>query len=495
MHDPQGEVLRALESGAATGDSGPLRRIDTHISYVFLGRGRAYKLKRAVRLPFVDFSTLEQRRAACEAELAIDRRFAPGLYLGVEPIVRAADGGLKIGAPGEALDWLVVMRRFEDGALFDELARAGRLTEAMVGEAAAAVAAFHAAAEPVLGAGHPRRYIDIVHGLRRAEADGAAAHGLKACSPVLHDALAAEAGRAALLVDRRRRAGKVRRGHGDLHLRNLCLHEGRSLAFDALEFDAALATADVLYDLAFLLMDLVHHGLRGHANHAMNRYFDAAGEDEAGLALLPFFMALRAGVRAAVATEAGEADEADGYRRLGLRLLEPVEPRLVAVGGLSGSGKSALARVLAPELGGPCGARLLRTDVIRKAGRPEDQPLGAEAYAAERRTEVYRALAERAGEALGAGVSALADATFRDPEARLAITLAAGGSRFDALWLEAPLEVRLARIGARSGDASDADARIAAAQAEPELEHGWSLIDASGAPDDVAAAARHVLGA
>jgi aminoglycoside phosphotransferase family enzyme/predicted kinase len=485
MSHDQAALVRALESGEALGESGPLRRIDTHLSHIFLGRERAYKLKRAVRMPFVDFTSLEARRRACEAELGINLALAPELYLGVEPVVRVG-GGFRVGGAGEPADWLVIMRRFKAGALFDEMARARTLTPARIGEAAEVVARFHEGAEAVPGAGGPEDYLAIVRGLRRTEADGAAAHGLSAGPDRLYAELEAAMGRSAALIEARRREGRVRRGHGDLHLRNICLFRDRATPFDALEFDPALASADVLYDLAFLLMDLRRRGLGLHANVAMNRYWDAAGEDEAGLALLAPFMALRAAVRTAVAMEAGDAVEAQAYRALGLRLLAPERPRLVAVGGLSGSGKSVVAARIAPDLPGPCGARLLRTDVIRKAGGP----VGPDAYAPERRAEVYETLAARAADALAAGCSVLADATFQDAEARAGI---ASGSPLDALWLEAPAEVRITRVAARTGDVSDADAAVAARQEEPWLEPPWTVIDASGPLDEVVDKARLAL--
>jgi aminoglycoside phosphotransferase family enzyme/predicted kinase len=491
----QREAAEALQSGRATGAGAPLRRIDTHISHVFLAPELAYKLKRAVRLPFLDFSTLELRRGACEAELEVNRRLAPQLYLGVEPVTRGSDGAVTVAGPGEPIDWVVVMRRFEDGALLEEMARAGTLTPALVGRAAEAIAGFHATAPPAPEFGKPEHYLAIIDGLGRTEADGAAAHGLPLPSRDLHAALEAEVRRVAPLIEQRRVAGKVRRGHGDLHLRNLCLFEGEPVAFDALEFDPALASADVLYDLAFLLMDLRRWGLGAHANLAMNRYWDAAGEDEAGLALLPVFMALRSAVRAAVAMEAGKADEAETYRALGQALLAPSGPRLVAIGGLSGTGKSAVAAVLAPELGGPCEARRLRTDVIRKAmaGVAPSRRLEDEAYAPQRRAEVYAVLASRAAEALAAGAAVIADATFQEEGARRAVVGAAGAAPLDALWLRAPLQVRLQRIGGRAGDPSDADAAVAAAQVEPVLEPAWIVVDACGTLGDVAARARQAL--
>jgi aminoglycoside phosphotransferase family enzyme/predicted kinase len=493
MNDDQSEAVRALQSGEATGDPGPLKRIDTHLSHVFLGADRAYKLKRALRMPFVDFSTLEKRRLACEAEIDANRRFAPELYLACAPLVRTA-GGLRLDAPGEAQEWLVVMRRFPDGALFDQLAQAGRLRVEDVGAAAEAVARAHAAAPPAAAGGRTQDYRRIVEGLRRTEAEGAARHGLTPGPDDLYAGIEAALAAAAPLVEARRAAGRVRRGHGDLHLRNLCLFQGRALAFDALEFDPALATSDVLYDLAFLLMDLRRRGLAAHANAAMNRYFDAAAEGAGGLALLPAFMALRAAVRCAVAMEAGDAAEAAGYRGLGLELLAPVGPRLVAIGGLSGSGKSAVARRIAPRLPGVCGARILRTDVLRKAaaGAAPDERLPEAAYSPARRLQVYRALAAEARRGLQARCSVLADATFQQAEARSAI--AAVAPAFRGLWLRAGLQVRLARVAGRSGDASDATAEVARAQAEPELEPGWTEVSAEGTLEDVATLAAGALG-
>jgi aminoglycoside phosphotransferase family enzyme/predicted kinase len=485
-HD-QTALLKAIESGGAVGEPGPLERIDTHLSHVFLGRDRVFKLKRAVRMPFVDFLALESRHMACDAELEINRRFAPDLYLGVEPIVAGAGSGFRLGGPGEAVDWVVVMRRFPPGALFDEMAKAGTLSADLVGEAAERIARFHAEADVVPGAGRPADYLAIVDNLRRTESDGATVHGLKPGSDLIYTEVAAAIRRAAPLIEGRRAEGKVRRGHGDLHLRNICLFEGRATPFDALEFDPALATSDVLYDLAFVLMDLVHRGLKPHANLAMNRYWDTAGESEEALALLALFMALRAAVRTAVAMEAGDPAEAEAYRVLGLTLLKLHPPRLVAIGGLSGSGKSAVARLIAPELGGVCGARLLRTDVIRKASGP----LAPDAYSDQARARVYDLMSARAARALAAGCSVLADATFQQAEGRAAI---ANSGDFRGVWLRASADVRIARVSGRNNDASDADARVAANQHEPEIEAGWTIVDAEGPLEEVAQKVRAALG-
>lgn len=283
----------------------------------------------------------------------------------------------------------------------------------------------------------------------------------------------------ALLITRRRSAGKVRRTHGDLHLRNICLFEGEVIAFDAIEFDECLATTDVLYDLAFLVMDLRHVGLKVHANAAVNRYWDESNEDEEALALLPFFMALRAAVRMSVALEAGEAEAAEDYLRLGMGLLETHARPVVAIGGLSGSGKSTLARALAPHMPGPAGARILRTDVLRKRllDVAATSYAGAQAYTSAAREETYRHLIQKGLEA-ESGASVILDATFQSAASRR-LALVAFGERLHRYWLCASRSTRLARVASRADDVSDADVAVAAKQHEPAiLEPGLRQLDA-----------------
>ncbi len=477
----QADLVEAFAHGAVAGAPGPIERIDTHLSHVFLTADKAFKLKRAVRLPFVDFSTCAQRRAACQAELEVNRRMGARLYLDACAVTRGQNGRFHIGGEGERVDWVVVMRRFDGAQQFDRLAQAGALSIALVERAARAIARMHARAPVTRLAGHAADYRHVIHELRETEAQGAARLGLAPGSARLCEALDGELVRIGALIERRRAAGKVRRGHGDLHLRNICVFEGEPMAFDALEFDERLATTDVLYDLAFMLMDLRAVGLNAHANAAMNAYWDEAGEDEAGLGLLGFFMALRAHVRMAVAIAGGDLCEAQSYRELGVTLLERRAPTLVALGGLSGVGKSAIGAALAARMDGPAGARLVRSDVLRKRalGLELAERAASEAYAPERRAETYRDLTTVAGEALAAGASVIADATFQSEEARTLIEEGARGAHFCAIWLEAPLSVRLARIAQRVGDASDADVAVARAQQEPAaLGASWRRVDA-----------------
>ncbi|MGH7126691.1 MAG: AAA family ATPase, partial [Stellaceae bacterium] len=309
-------------------------------------------------------------------------------------------------------------------------------------------------------------------------------------------------------LDRRRAVGKIRQCHGDLHLRNICLVDGKPTLFDPIEFSDDLATIDVLYDLAFLLMDLHHRGHDELGNGVLNRYLDRT-KDVGGLAALPLFLSLRAGIRAHVTAAAasrqthreetlGLAAEARAYLALATDALSPRAPRLVAIGGLSGTGKTSLAHALAPELGSIPGARIVRSDVLRKRSfgvSPETRLLAA-AYEPIVTQQVYRELNEEAGETLSAGYAVVADAVFLRPEERTAIEKVANGSgvRFSGLWLEAPPELLARRIERREKDASDAD--VSVMRRQTALDAGpitWHRVDASADLSRTVRQAREIL--
>ena len=283
------------------------------------------------------------------------------------------------------------------------------------------------------------------------------------------------------LLSLRERAGRVARCHGDLHLGNIVLLDGEPLLFDAIEFDPRIATGDVLYDLAFLLMDLIERGLTPAANIVLNRYLNETrrAEDLDALAALPLFLSLRAAIRAKVAAErrtqtgerAATEQSARDYFALAGKLLAPPPPMLVAVGGLSGSGKSLLARALAADIAPVPGAVVLRSDVERKAlfGIAETGRLPETAYSRDVTAQVYAALAGKARRVIAAGHSAIVDAVFADAGERTAIAQAAAGAAFHGLFLTADLATRLARVGGRRGDASDADAAVAREQERYDL--------------------------
>jgi predicted kinase len=287
--------------------------------------------------------------------------------------------------------------------------------------------------------------------------------------------------------------GFVRRCHGDLHLRNIVLQGGHPTPFDALEFDDTLATGDVYYDLAFLLMDLEYRGLRPLANRCLGRYAILTDDIE-GLAALPFYIALRAAIRARVAlltgrTSADALNECNAHLALALRYLRPAPPRLVAIGGLSGTGKSSVAYAISDGLEPGPGGVVLRSDVARKmmfAAR-ETERLPESAYAHAVTDDVYRSLLRQASRVIAAGYSALVDAVFAQPQQRDAIESVAAKHKvpFSGLWLQASLDARRRRISGRAADASDATVRVAEQQEGFELgEITWHRIDASGPLED-----------
>lgn len=479
--------------------------IDTHISRVVIGRDRAFKIKKPVAFSYLDFSTREKRATAAETEVAINRRTAPQIYLGTRRISRAKSGGLELDGAGETIETIVEMRSFDQADLFDQMAQRGALTDELMTRLAAKLVGFHRDAAPRFDAGGAEGLAQIL-----ALDEGAlAGSGLATPDRIaaFEHALREKLTSIAPLLDARRAAGKVRRCHGDLTLRNICLFAGEPTPFDAIEFDERLATIDVLYDLAFLLMDLTHRGLPDQANLVFNRYLDAADETD-GLPALPFFMAVRASIRAHVtATQARAATgasaaalraEAQSYFALGELLIAPREKSLVAIGGFSGSGKSTLATALAPYLGPAPGARLLSSDRIRKRlhGVAPTDRLPQEAYAPDVSERVYALMRAEAARVLALGGAVVADAVFDRRALAEAIEQVGRDhdARFAGLWLYAPRDRMAGRIAARRGDPSDATPAILDAQMEKGVApEGWRRIDAGRGRADVLAQALDVL--
>lgn len=323
----QAGLVSAFECGEMRKLLAPAKRISTHLSHVFLTNTRAFKLKRAVRLSFVDFSEIEQRRAACEAELVHNRPMAGSLYQAVLPLTRGHDHRYAIDGTGEIVDWVVVMRRFDGTQQFDQMAARGALHPALVERLVERIAGYHASRPPSADAGQAGEYRALIGNLGRAESTLRIHSGARPAAS-LTQRLQAELSQAGHAIERRRGQGRVRRGHGDLHLRNICMFNGTPTPFDALEFDERLATTDVLYDLAFLLMDLRRVGLESCAEAAARRYWQAAGEEADAAQLLPFFMATRAAVRMAIAAETGDFVAARAYRAHGLEMLRSSADRV-----------------------------------------------------------------------------------------------------------------------------------------------------------------------
>ena len=498
MPDDQTETVEFLSKPESYGlGRGAVERHATHGSFVFLAGEHAYKMKRAVKFSYMDYSTVERRKAMCERELAVNRRLAPELYLETAPIRRGLDGALRIaGEGGDIVDWLVVMRRFGQDDLLESMRKAGRLDAGLMRQVGERLADFHTKAErrkDFGGAGGIKAVVDENRDFLGPPLDAEKIARLNASTQ-------SELERMKSLLESRREAGFVRRCHGDLHLNNVCVFEGKAMAFDAIEFEEDFACIDVLFDLALLLMDLDRHSLRREANALLNRYLERTG-DYNSLTALPLFLSCRAAMRAHV-TLAMKKDDAAGAARLldcALSYLETQPARLLAVGGVSGTGKSTLAAELAPHIGRTPGAVVIRTDVVRKAlwGVDELDRLPAEAYTEDFTARVYDAMLERAGAALAGGHSAIVDAVMGHAQQRAEIEQLARThhASFEGLWLDAPAEVLEARIVQRRNDASDATADVLRSQlAHIEKPQGWTTIDASGAPDRVADAVRKTLG-
>lgn len=497
MNDPssvdQADVFAFLEDPHTHGLSEPVVRVDTHGAAVFLAGPDVYKVKRAVRFPYMDFSTLEKRHTACEAEISANLANAPNLYVGVVPITRDA-AGLHVGGPGTVIEWAVHLRRFDETASLDRLADKAPLGAELVGKMAHAIFMAHQRA-PV------RDGVAATHGLRRLLSE--TVDELRQAQDVFPGNDVSEFGsrlvaafdRAKPLLLQRSVRGQVRRCHGDLHLGNIVLIDGEPILFDALEFNEAIATSDVLYDLAFPLMDLCKRGLRADAGQLLNGYLSLSDDmvfQIEGLAVLPLFLSLRAAIRAKVIAaqfhqspkKAALRDTALAYFDAATAFLLPVAPFLTAIGGLSGTGKSSLAAALTPEIGLAPGALHLRSDIERKriSGVTPATRLSAESYNAQISAKVYANLNEFAAAGLRAGRVVILDATYLRPEDRMAAEAIAtsAGVAFAGFWLDGPAELLVRRVAKRVGDASDATPAVVAAQTKVELGTvTWHRLDAN----------------
>ena len=454
--------------------------IETHISWVLLAGDSAYKFKKPVRLPFVDYTALQARRHFCEEELRLNSRLAPSLYLDLARITGTPQAPVLNGS-GPALEYAVHMRRFPKGALFAEQLKAGTLASADVDQLGALLADFHnsqAPAKPEAGFATA----EARHMAARAALKGALAVARPAEQVQLHDWLQSEAATLQTLWTLRRHEGRVRECHGDLHLNNVVsLAEGVA-AFDGIEFDPALRWIDVLDDIAFPVMDFMARGRADFAWRLLNRWLDITG-DHAGLPALRFSMLYRALVRAQVEqlNGAGHEGAARRYLDTALALAQPGQPRLFITHGLPGSGKTFESQKRLEREG----AIRLRSDVERKrlfglAMLADSRASGLDLYQPEVTARTYAQLFSRARGMLEAGWPVILDAAFlRRAERAQALALANDlGVPFSIIDCQAPPQVLRERIQARRGDASEATAEVLdplRLSAEPltgeELEH------------------------
>lgn len=476
------------------------RQIDTACAHVFLGADAAWKIKRHADLGYADFSTMERRKWALERELEFNKAAAPDIYRAVRRITREAGGALALDGAGETAEYVLEMRRFDEREVLAAKPEAinGELAEAL----GRTIAGFHAAA-PLRPAGGLTALSFTVGS--NAQLLRETCEGLDAARVEHMVALTeAELERQAPLLAHRAATGFARRCHGDLHLGNILMENGKPVLFDCIEFNDLLSDLDVQYDLAFLLMDLDFRGRRDAAVRALSAYLDEAArsfppEIWDGLAALPLMLSVRAGVRAHVTAHSGEPATARAYVEAAIAHLSPQPPVLAAVGGLSGSGKSRFSRVVAPALGASPGAVILRTDEIRKRlmNIPPTLTMPPETYTPEFYVRTYDAMIDNARSLLKAGRAVVLDATFIDPglRARVEALAAECGVPFRGAWLDAPIEVLEARVAGRKGDASDATVTVLHDQvARLTAPVAWPKVDTQ-APKEAAARAWIAAGA
>ena len=510
-----GLLRQLMQRGVLPGSEGGVDLIETHISWVLLAGEHAWKLKKPLDLGFLDFSTVERRREACEAELRLNRRTVPELYEAVVPVwqteegVRVGDQRVDAAAPGATpLDYLVRMRRFDQSALFEARLAAGQLEPALFDRLARHVAAFHedaAVAQPGDGFGDAAAVMAPVRQnfaqIRERVSDVAL------LSELARIEAWAEARFAALapVFDARLAAGRVRECHGDLHLGNLIVLDGEPRLFDAIEFSAALRWTDVVADIAFLVMDLQARGRMDLASRFLDASLACSG-DYAGLRLLPWYLSYRAMVRAKVAAiRAGQVEgaaradtlaECARYLALAAAQMQTPAPALLIASGVSGSGKTSQSQPLVEG----CGVIRVRADVERKrlfgldADARSGSTVGGGLYSAQASARTYARLAELARAVVEAGYPVLVDATFlkraqRAAFAELAATL---GVPFAILAFDAPVATLRARVRQRAAagaDASEADVAVLETQLsarEPFEEEELACvvpIDTASAPD------------
>jgi len=457
--------------------------IETHISYVVLTGTRAYKIKKAIRLPFLDFTSLEARRKYCEQELLLNRRLAPSIYLDVVPVTGTVDDP-ELNGTGPILDYAVRMREFPQSALLSSTLGRRELTPAHVDALARRVANFHLGI-PAAAADSPYGDPDDLLRLAldnfdeiRSSTRGALERGevaeLERWTRRQHAALRR-------ILECRRESGFVREGHGDLHLGNMALVDDSITIFDCIDFNDRLRWIDVMNDAAFTVMDLVDRRRPDFANRFLNEYLEVTG-DHGGLPLLPFYLVYRAMVRAKVACEramqlpAGAArgqvlDEYRDHLQLAAGFASARRPGLILMHGYSGSGKTTLARALRERLG----AIHLRSDIERKrlhglrSGARTESAIENGPYSAASTRATYERLLDLALQVTAAGLVALVDAAFLQRWQRDLFRQRAAQEHLRICIVsvrvpEPTLRARVAQRSLRQDDASEANVDVLAHQ-------------------------------
>lgn len=499
------------------------RIMKTHISSVILCGDYAYKLKRPVKLAFLDFSTMESRHRDCEAEWQINQRTAPALYLSVEPITGSLQAP-EINGTGSVIDWLLRMQRFPQENLLSERLRVGQLNAEQVDGLADHLAAFHqslpALAEEQLTGFRPTAYwieesLESIAAVISSEIEPVSSSKIRAVVSCETEAdssseIAAQIDAVRQFAEKethrltptllaRRKQGFFRECHGDLHLANIVELNGRLVAFDAMEFNDELRNIDVMNDLAFPFMDLMAHGRSDLAWRMISRIVEHTGDYE-GLALLRYYTFYRACVRAKVALLSNDPEKFQRYWALVLELSRPHKtPRLTLIGGFSGSGKSAAAQMVVETIGGV----RIRADVERKRlfAHAHDKP--EVLYSAAASAATYTRLSSLAEMLLSATINVVVDATFLEQEQinRFARLMTSQDWATQAIICESTvssMEDRMTQRRLAGNDPSDATPAVLAQQIQKASRPtNWLCptvhIQNSGTLDDLRAAVESAI--
>ncbi len=458
------------------------RHEETHLSHVFITDQDVYKLKKPLDLGFCDYTSIDARRDACRQEVLVNRRLADGLYRGVVPLTREG-GAFTIDGTGPVIDWLVHMRPFAMADRGDRAMANGRISPRKMRDFVDQLYAVHAETGHCPDDPWAARVAELARTVAADVVEAATTPALKHEVLALEQQLAEQIATHRALLGRRGAHAILATAHGDLHLQNLVLIEGEVIAYDALEFDPELTRIDGFYDIAFLVMDLWHHGHEATAHAVMNRYLALDGH-YAAIVLMPIYGALRAMIRAMAALLRNDAKAGEAYLQTAKAFLTPADkPEVIFISGRSGTGKTSAAQALASTLRPPPGALHLRSDVLRKrrAGKMPEEPLPQSAYSEAAHRDLYAAYMEIVACLRGQWpvIADIALAGTAPPGADDAAQLS--DHRF---WLDAPDDVLAARLSARKGDASDATAKVMEQQRQTPPGHDWKVVSAAGTIND-----------